>query len=223
VPTLAFLTFPVAAQAETKSRQPESIPVVICKRIQMPRSTGKAVGPPWMRAGLFTHNPHKANATSTRGFNSRGKVAHSLGKVEAFAPPDLAASQGAPASSDQVEDQDDDRHNDEKVDQGAADMESEAEEPQHQKNHEDCPKHIFLFRSRGTPGKQFSREACKHSQSVASWRRQPLPLRSSRRQGSGVPSPAQRFRRAEFCQLRCHARRWLQWNRRRGEWRRRSE
>jgi hypothetical protein len=108
-----------------------------------------------MCAGPFPAESAEGKSHFAPWFNSRGKVAHSPGKVEAFAPPDLAASQGASASGDQVEDQDNDRHNDEKVNQGAADMESEAEEPQHQKNHEDCPEHIFLLRARGARENQF--------------------------------------------------------------------
>jgi len=46
------------------------------------------------------------------------------------------------ASRYQVVNQDNHRYNDQKVDQATADVQCEAQEPQNQKNYEDCPKHI---------------------------------------------------------------------------------
>jgi hypothetical protein len=43
------------------------------------------------------------------------------------------------------------RDHDEQVDEGAADVEREAEKPQNQQNDEDCPEHEFSFVPR-TPG-----------------------------------------------------------------------
>jgi hypothetical protein len=47
----------------------------------------------------------------------------------------------AASPADQVEDQHDYSNNDQNVDQTAADMEREAQEPQNHKNYEDCPEH----------------------------------------------------------------------------------
>jgi hypothetical protein len=52
-------------------------------------------------------------------------------------------SKGAPASRYQVKDQDDDCHNDQNVNQTAAYMEREAQQPQNQKNYKDCPEHFY--------------------------------------------------------------------------------
>jgi hypothetical protein len=56
-------------------------------------------------------------------------------------------SQRAPASTYQVEDQHDDCHNDQKVNQGSADMEGESQQPQNHKNDDDCPEHFYLLRT----------------------------------------------------------------------------
>jgi len=54
------------------------------------------------------------------------------------------ASHYASAFGNQVEDQDHHSHNQQKVDQAAADMKAESQKPHNQKNHENCPKHICL-------------------------------------------------------------------------------
>jgi hypothetical protein len=51
-------------------------------------------------------------------------------------------SQGASSARNQVEDQNYDCDDDQEVNQGATDVESEAEQPQNEENYEDCPKHF---------------------------------------------------------------------------------
>lgn len=41
------------------------------------------------------------------------------------------------------------------MDQATTDMQTEAQEPQYNKNYEDCPKHIRLFRAAGARELQF--------------------------------------------------------------------
>jgi hypothetical protein len=60
-------------------------------------------------------------------------------------PQALLASEYTPASGQQVEDQDDHRQYQKKVNQAAGNMEAEAQEPENQKNHKDCPKHSYSF------------------------------------------------------------------------------
>lgn len=60
-------------------------------------------------------------------------------------PEAQAASQGAPASAEQVEDQDDQSCNQQQVNQTAGDVETEAQCPQNQNDHKDCPKHNLLL------------------------------------------------------------------------------
>ena len=50
-----------------------------------------------------------------------------------------------PASGCQVENQDDQRRNQQKVDQATGDMKAETEKPYDQENHHNCPKHIRLL------------------------------------------------------------------------------
>ena len=50
-----------------------------------------------------------------------------------------------PASGYQVENQDDQRHNQQKVDQTPGDMKAETEKPHDQENHHYRPKHIRLL------------------------------------------------------------------------------
>jgi len=61
----------------------------------------------------------------------------------------------AASAGDQVEDQDDDRYDDENVDQAAADVQGKSEEPHHDENYEDCPKHNDLSGGEGArkPGR----------------------------------------------------------------------
>jgi hypothetical protein len=54
----------------------------------------------------------------------------------------FTASHHTPTSGHQVEDQDHHCDDQQKVDQGAADVKAEAEKPQNQHNHENCPKHM---------------------------------------------------------------------------------
>jgi hypothetical protein len=49
------------------------------------------------------------------------------------------------STADQIEDEHNDRDHDEQVNEGAADMEREAEEPQNQQDDKDCPKHEISF------------------------------------------------------------------------------
>jgi hypothetical protein len=53
----------------------------------------------------------------------------------------------ASTPANQVEDKDDDRNNDQDVDQAAADVERETQEPQNDENYKDCPKHDCSFAS----------------------------------------------------------------------------
>jgi hypothetical protein len=53
------------------------------------------------------------------------------------------ASQNATAARDQVEEQDDQSDHEQNVNQAARNMKAEPQQPQDQKNHENCPKHIF--------------------------------------------------------------------------------
>jgi len=67
--------------------------------------------------------------------------------VQLQAVMDLEAS----TPGDQVVDQDDDRYDEQNVDEAAADMEREAEEPKNDENDNNCPKHDWSFASR-VPG-----------------------------------------------------------------------
>ena len=58
------------------------------------------------------------------------------------------ASQSAPSSGDQIEDQNDHSDHQQKVNQTAGDMKAESQQPQDHENHKDCPKHTFSFASR---------------------------------------------------------------------------
>jgi hypothetical protein len=57
-------------------------------------------------------------------------------------PEAQAVLYGGAASRKQVEQQDEQRDHQQKVDQGAADVKAEAQKPQNKKNDENCPKHI---------------------------------------------------------------------------------
>jgi len=57
----------------------------------------------------------------------------------------LLASESTPASGQQVEYQDDQRQNQEKVNHAAGNMETEAQQPQNENNYKDCPKHSRSF------------------------------------------------------------------------------
>ena len=63
------------------------------------------------------------------------------------------ASESAAASGEQVEDQDDYGHDQQKVNESAGDMEAETEEPQNQHDYEDCPEHGFSFGDSWTPAR----------------------------------------------------------------------
>jgi hypothetical protein len=65
----------------------------------------------------------------------------------------LLVLQDTASSGYQVEDQDDHGEHKQKVNQAAGKMKGEPQEPQHQKNHEDCPEHTFPLAQRA-PGKQ---------------------------------------------------------------------
>jgi hypothetical protein len=54
------------------------------------------------------------------------------------------ASQNTTTSSDQVEDQDDQREHQKEMNQAASDVKAEAQKPQNQNDHKNCPKHIHL-------------------------------------------------------------------------------
>jgi hypothetical protein len=56
-------------------------------------------------------------------------------------------SQGSTASADQVEDQDDQRDHQQKVNQAAGYVETETQKPQNQNDNQNCPKHIFSIAS----------------------------------------------------------------------------
>jgi len=111
----------------------------------------------------------------------------------------LVPLQAAPPA-DQVEDQDDDRNNDQKVNQTATDMETEAQEPQDHKNHEYRPKHTCpshrvagarIPENFGAPTSLYLRLTDVSSlQRPVPWR--PVPLR-----GTCVPRAGSRLRRAE--------------------------
>jgi hypothetical protein len=55
----------------------------------------------------------------------------------------LLASETGSASGYQVEDKNDHRQYQEKVNESAGHMEAETEEPENQKNHKDCPEHNY--------------------------------------------------------------------------------
>jgi len=79
---------------------------------------------------------------------------HFLGKDQIFmlatpgmplltnTPEVQAASHYTAATGDQVDDQDDQRHHQQKVDQGTGDVKAEAQKPQNQKNDKNCPEHL---------------------------------------------------------------------------------
>jgi hypothetical protein len=58
-----------------------------------------------------------------------------------------AISQGSTASADQVEDQDDQRDHQQKMNQAAGYVETETQKPQNQNDNQNCPKHIFSIAS----------------------------------------------------------------------------
>lgn len=58
------------------------------------------------------------------------------------APAAQAASQCTAASGDQVDDQEDQRDHQQKVDEATCYVKAEAQNPQNKKNDENCPKHI---------------------------------------------------------------------------------
>jgi hypothetical protein len=62
-------------------------------------------------------------------------------------PAAQAISQGSTASADQVEDQDDQRDHQQKVNQAAGYVETETQKPQNQNDNQNCPKHIFSIAS----------------------------------------------------------------------------
>lgn len=62
-------------------------------------------------------------------------------------PQSPASLQRTPASGDQVEDQDDQRDHQQKVNQTSGDVETETQKPQDQNDDENCPKHIFSVAS----------------------------------------------------------------------------
>jgi hypothetical protein len=51
------------------------------------------------------------------------------------------ASEITPSSRDQVEDQDDQRYDQQKMNQAAGDMKAETQEPENENDDKDCPKH----------------------------------------------------------------------------------
>jgi hypothetical protein len=69
------------------------------------------------------------------------------------------ASPAAPAAGDQVEDQNDQRYNQQKVNQAAGYMEAETQQPQNQENYENCPKHGCALSAPQAPGIQSSSQA----------------------------------------------------------------
>jgi hypothetical protein len=60
----------------------------------------------------------------------------------------MAASSGGSRESstaEEVEDQDHERYDEEQVDQTTADVEAEAQKPEHAQHHQNRPKHILAF------------------------------------------------------------------------------
>ncbi len=60
-------------------------------------------------------------------------------------PQVLHASEVAPSSGQQVEDQDNHRYHQQEVNQAAGNMKAEAQEPQNQNDDKNCPEHRYPF------------------------------------------------------------------------------
>jgi hypothetical protein len=56
-----------------------------------------------------------------------------------------ATALGDGTAADQVDDQDDESNHQQYVNQTAGDVEAETKQPQNQKNHKNCPKHVDLL------------------------------------------------------------------------------
>ena len=90
----------------------------------------------------------------------------------------LADSQNAAASGNQVDDEDDQRDDQQKVDQAAGDVKAEAQKPQHHKDDENCPKHMHSFSALRAPETgDPARTHPTHSQTTVTSKQWPEPLR----------------------------------------------
>lgn len=65
--------------------------------------------------------------------------------VVAYTPCAMEHLLATTAPADQVEDQDYQGDNNQDVDKAATDMKGEPEQPQNDKNYEDCPKHLHIL------------------------------------------------------------------------------
>ncbi len=93
----------------------------------------------WMGHGVFGGNERKADWVPWFPRSQNRDLGH-LAAIRLWGPFSWAGLRSA-AAGDQVVDQDDDRYHDEDVDEPAADVKSETQKPQDQKNDKDCPKH----------------------------------------------------------------------------------
>ena len=90
----------------------------------------------------------------------------------------LADSQNAAASGNQVDDEDDQRDDQQKVDQAAGDVKAEAQKPQNHKNDDNCPKHIQHLSRMRTPETRGPAQAhATHSRLLVTSKQWPAPLR----------------------------------------------
>jgi hypothetical protein len=64
-----------------------------------------------------------------------------------FILPNWANFSGYAPAAHQVDDQHDQGNNQQKVNQASGDVQAEAEKPENQEHHENCPKHCYLLRS----------------------------------------------------------------------------
>ena len=64
--------------------------------------------------------------------------------IRSDASPPPLASESASSACHQVEDQNDQRHNEQKVNQATGNMKTEAQKPQNQNDDKNCPEHRYL-------------------------------------------------------------------------------
>jgi hypothetical protein len=81
------------------------------------------------------------------------------------ASPPLSASENASSASYEVEDEDDQRDHQQKVNETAGDVETEAQCPQNQNYDKDCPEHTFSFASRASANIQIESWTILHANS----------------------------------------------------------
>ena len=91
------------------------------------------------------------NRPSSRKERAFGLV-HSVAWEDRLSPRIVLRTSASPASRNEVEDQHDHGDYENEVDQSAAYVECEAQEPQHQEDYEDCPEHMPLLSGLRAPG-----------------------------------------------------------------------